>query len=392
MLEDYRWDLSGYTQEVCFQSSEGITCREAEHIFQLKPEPPTTECLNDYILLALQKKNLDYFSFFLHHYEGQLNQRIRSFLRLDGTDGYDPERFLDIKLSCLEIMLHKLPDYDSKKGAEFATYIYPFIRDAWLQYRMQEEPWSISSLSAYKNIRRMAWLSHNTNAPLQSFADQQQCDIALAEEYLKASRQLRSRQPFYVTSQDEDGEETGEDVTRDDNWNYADILWNGMQATAVQTAFAKLNYREQMLLEKRNAICMTCGRVSPLSTRSTFEELAVLFEGSSASGAERAYARALDRLTHNLVEDGALCVVELKRKSQRKKGKKIAVAVYEYRADYDGEWGEIQFDFVQGIAEILKLAELDTVKSNTYAKRVISHILSLPVDDLPKKLTLPFER
>ncbi|MCD7734038.1 MAG: hypothetical protein LUH48_02690, partial [Clostridiales bacterium] len=155
---------------------------------------------------------------------------------------------------------------------------------------------------------------------------------------------------------------------------------------------AKLNYREQMLLEKRNAICMTCGRVSPLSTRSTFEELAVLFEGSSASGAERAYARALDRLTHNLVEDGALCVVELKRKSQRKKGKKIAVAVYEYRADYDGEWGEIQFDFVQGIAEILKLAELDTVKSNTYAKRVISHILSLPVDDLPKKLTLPFER
>ncbi len=193
MLEDYRWDLNGYTQEVCFRSSEGITRREAEHIFQLKPEPPATECLNDYILLTLQKKNLDYLSFFLHHYEGQLNQRIRSFLRLDGTDGYDPERFLDIKLSCLEIMLHKLPDYDSKKGAEFATYIYPFIRDAWLQYRMQEEPWSISSLSAYKNIRCMAWLSHNTNAPLQSFADQQPCDIALAEEYLKASRQLRNR-------------------------------------------------------------------------------------------------------------------------------------------------------------------------------------------------------
>lgn len=161
-----------------------------------------------------------------------------------------------------------------------------------------------------------------------------------------------------------------------------------------------------MLLEKRNAICMTCGRISPLSTRATFEELAVLFEGSSASGAERAYARALDRLTHNLVVDGALCVVELKRKSQRKKAtgnlplaaflhaktKKIAAAIYEYRADYDGEWGEIQFDFVQGTAEILKLAELDTVKSNAYAKRAISHILSLPIDDFPKKLTLPFER
>ena len=28
--------------------------------------------------------------------------------------------------------------------------------------------------------------------------------------------------------------------------------------------------------------------------------------------------------------------------------KKIAAAVYEYRADCDGEWGEIQFDFENG--------------------------------------------
>ncbi len=33
----------------------------------------------------------------------------------------------------------------------------------------------------------------------------------------------------------------------------------------------------------------------------------------------------------------------------------------------------------------MKLAELDTVKSNTYAKRAISHIFSLPVDDFQKK-------
>ena len=33
-----------------------------------------------------------------------------------------------------------------------------------------------------------------------------------------------------MTEQDEDGEETGEDVTCDDSWNYADILWDGIQA------------------------------------------------------------------------------------------------------------------------------------------------------------------
>ena len=34
-----------------------------------------------------------------------------------------------------------------------------------------------------------------------------------------------------------DGEETGEDVTCDDSWNYADILWNEIQAKAVAAAF-----------------------------------------------------------------------------------------------------------------------------------------------------------
>lgn len=41
---------------------------------------------------------------------------------------------------------------------------------------------------------------------------------------------------------------------------------------------------------------MTCGRLSPLSTRMSFEDLAVQFEGSTASGAERAYRRAVEHL------------------------------------------------------------------------------------------------
>ena len=39
-----------------------------------------------------------------------------------------------------------------------------------------------------------------------------------------------------------DGEETGEDVTCDDSWNYADILWNEIQAKAVAAAFEQLSY------------------------------------------------------------------------------------------------------------------------------------------------------
>ena len=126
-----------------------------------------------------------------------------------------------------------------------------------------------------------------------------------------------------------------------------------------------------------------------MSMRTTFDDLATMFEGSSASGAERAYRRAVEKLTKNLVEAGALHVVELKRKSQRKKKQKIAAAVYEYRVDYDGEWGEISFDFVQGTAEIVKLAESDADKSIFYANATIYEMISVPEDDLKKHFIIP---
>ena len=369
----------------------GITRYMAERIFQLEPEPPKAENINDYILSALREKELKYFSFFLHHYEQQLNKRIRSFLCTDGSDQYNPERFVDIKLSCREAMLQKLPDYDPEKGAEYATYIYPFIRDAILRFRMGEEQWSVSSLTSYKMLRTMAWLHHNTKDAVGEFAKKYDCDLALAEEYLKVVRGIRNQQPFFVTEQDEDGEETGEDVTRDDSWNYADILWNGIQAEKVQDAFAKLDYREQTLLEKRLAICMTCGRVGSWKNRPTFEELAVMFEGSSASGAERAYRKAMEHLTLLLVENGGVHAVRLKQKAKTKRKKKIAAATYEYQADCDGEWGEIVFDFESGTGSIVRLADWDTIKTNWFANEAIRYILSLSPDALTKYMLVPLE-
>jgi len=86
---------------------------------------------------------------------------------------------------------------------------------------------------------------------------------------------------------------------------------------------------------------MPCGRVSSWKKRPTFEELAVIFEGSTASGTERAYRKAVEHLTNLLVEDGTLRVIRLKQKSQKKRKKKIAAAVYEYQADCDGEWAKL---------------------------------------------------
>lgn len=162
-------------------------------------------------------------------------------------------------------------------------------------------------------------------------------------------------------------------------------------AEKVRKAFEKLNYREQTLLEKRLAICMTCGRVGSWKNRPTFEELAVMFEGSSASGAERAYRKAAEHLTLLLVENGGIHAVRLKQKSKTKRKKKIATAVYEYQADCDGEWGEILFDFENGTGSIVRLADWDTMISNVFAKRVIRYLLNCENDRLPKETMFAFE-
>ena len=151
-------------------------------------------------------------------------------------------------------------------------------------------------------------------------------------------------------------------------------------------------YKEQWYLEKRNAICMTCGRVSPLATQSNFEDLAVDFEGTTASGAERFYRRTLDKLRLKLLESSVVHTVTLKQTERCKKNKKIAAAVYQYQVDNDGEWGEIRFDFATGTAEIVRLAEWDTIKSSIFARTATRHIQSLPEAKPPSEVVVMFDQ
>ena len=104
-----------------------ITKRQAEHIFLLAPAPPEAEDINDYIVSAIRRHDLTCFLYFLHHYEPRLNKRVYRFLMNEGIDRYDPERFLDYKLSCILALLECLPNYDPGKGADFLTYAHHFI-------------------------------------------------------------------------------------------------------------------------------------------------------------------------------------------------------------------------------------------------------------------------
>ena len=88
-------------------------------------------------------------------------------------------------------------------------------------------------------------------------------------------------------------EDAGEDLSRDAGGTYGAILWYSSWGSAVRRAHSKLDYRSQILIERHMAVCMDCRCVLPMQYRPTWEDLAAMFEGSTVSGAERAYKNAV---------------------------------------------------------------------------------------------------
>ena len=172
ILSEYSWDMAGYTSRFGFfyQGNEnadidGLTKWQAEHIFHLTPIPPgmedelqnmektrriskekkkeitkKNEAVGEaYLAKAVQEKNLLYLSFYLHAHESRINSRVYSFLRRNGMDAYNPALFLDLKLALQEVILKKLPSFDPSKGARFLTYMYEFIEDTLISFRLRQE-------------------------------------------------------------------------------------------------------------------------------------------------------------------------------------------------------------------------------------------------------------
>ena len=76
--------------------------------------------------------------------------------------------------------------------------------------------------------------------------------------------------------------------------------------------------------------------------------------------------------------------------TQKKRGRKITAAIYEYLADCGGKRGELRYNFKDDTAEILLLAKWDTVLSHRFAMRAIKYLKRHCGEVLPEKITLTF--
>ena len=392
-LKDYSWDLGEHVPRSSQAERGKLTMQDAFKAYQLIPAPPgfPSGDTNEYIRLAQETHELKYIFFFLHKNEQYFNDRINTFLTSEG-ERIHPERFMDLKLECRIEVLQRFPSYDPGRGTTFITYIHRYISDVLLWFRMEEEYHSFDSLQEYKDARRIMQIfadcHGNTKETIRLFAAQDGCSEKTAAEKLAAAwRQRNRRVPVQINEEGECQEQNDELIP--DHWDYVGILWAGMEAKKVDKAFDKLSYRDQTLLEQRNAICMRCGRVSDMKTQVSFEKLAELFEGSGAPGAERAYKRAVENLTLELVKLGQFHCVRLKQTSIQREGKKITAAVYAYQVDNGGEWGELQFDLKEKTALVEKFAEndpCDTWEITDTANRIV---LANNIEKPPKSILLP---
>ena len=91
-------------------------------------------------------------------------------------------------------------------------------------------------------------------------------------------------------------------------------------------------------------------------------------------------------------KSNALHTISLRHTEFQKEDGKITAAVRLYQVDNDGEWGELRFDFENGTAEIVKLADWDTTKSNIFAKTAIWYIQSLLEVRLLKEAVVMFDQ
>ena len=331
-----------------------LTLKQAEYAFR-NGEPPG--------------EGSGTFESFLRDYEPKLNEIVRKFL---GKRTFDAETFMDYKLACAATMLERWRRFDPAKGIQFATFAHHDVKNSLLRARMLEEAGSFASLDEYKEVRRMGALMYGATQreAVSEFVKKRGCSEAAAKRFLRIAQLMLS-----VSSMENDAEASY-------IWDYAAVLWDGVRAEKVREAFAKLSYREQTMLEKRSAVCMTCGRVSPLGERTSFENLAIEFEASSPRTAERTYRRAVEKLTLNLVELGALHAVRIER---------TVPNTYRYQADNDGDWGEFQFNATTGELQIISLAELDTTKTHRFAGQAARYLRLHVGEKLPKTVLVAFE-
>ena len=312
-------------------------------MFQIRNAPEKLTDWQEYFVRIKQGEDL--FPMFLHHYEPVLNSIAEKYISRYALD----DHFADVKMVYVETLLTELEHYDPASGVTFMTSIKRKLDAALHAYTMVNlKGFSETSETYYYQLRKAAYICHRK--PKESAVTEICTELNITEKTaLRLLEQVYAIDTFqwYGGTETEDGQDdipVGIDILGHCRKPQPESsLLHKETVTMLRRAFWKLDYKEQDIVSRHLGFYKTCFR--PL-LENTFEELADLYQYTTADGVMRFYHRTLDNLRLLLEQEGMFRAVRLKRK--KKTAKKL---IYAYIPSDEGEQGTIEFTIANGIPQ-----------------------------------------
>lgn len=229
------------------------------------------------------------------------------------------EHFADIKQAAVCGILAALQMYDPAVGAPFAAFQKRYIQDGIDDYIRTAQSGVITmTADTYPVLRRIMAIYHLngddcSDSCIQRIANEIGLDTKTVQRYIAIGALNERRADFYL-QYDEDGEETGEDVTvdaasRPDKLYFREVLY-----AALYEAYDSLTYREQRTVAKHLGFCDTCWSVRkavlingeieyrPIKPM-VFEEISHSASRKSDKASERTFYAAMEKMRKHIETD-----------------------------------------------------------------------------------------
>ena len=283
-------------------------------IYHLDPVPPKLPP-QEYIELFFAENEDKYLSWYLHDREPMLNK-----LAQDACQRYGlPEHFADIKQAAVCGILAALQKYDSSIGVPFAAFQKQYISDS-IEDHVRTAQSGVVTMTAdtYPVMKRIMAIYHRNNddcgnGGIPKIANEAGMDAKTVQRYLAIGTLNERRADFYL-QYDEDGEETGEDVSVDTTSQPDKLYFRSVLYAALYDAFDRLTYREQRTVAKHLGFCGSCwstkkavligGNVEYKAIKlMPFEEISHSASRKSDKASERSFSTAIRKMKEHIESD-----------------------------------------------------------------------------------------
>lgn len=334
-------------------------------IFKLQTEVPSMP-LNEYLLKYKSTGDIAYLHYFLHKYEPKLNAIIGNFAFNYSIDYF----FDDLKMVYVATLFELLRSWDTEKDSVFLYSNKFALRDSLIKFLSDMGgAFAVSSHSHFRALRKVAFLYFNTptlhSEELYSYiADKTSLPVDTVRKLVAEATLFGGCED--ILTMNEDNERCCNIPTSE---NVELQVENDIFIDHIIDIIDVLPFKEREIFIKSIGIgCHWCLRSC---TRQTYLELANRFQLSGESAAEKLNKKARLSILESLADKGLIDFVSATKKNESKKS---ATYAYLPHNDKSADKGFIVIDKSDFNFKVESIADLDTMLSTRYAKRVVRYL------------------